>query len=102
MTTVVETPVVSTTVSQSQTTATTTTFPSKTPSVPPQIKRRRLIPIDDVPSPSQTSSKPLALVNIPKPVPLSSVPMHKPLPPAGVQFPLELITVREEIKSFYY
>ncbi|MFS7973183.1 hypothetical protein Hanom_Chr09g00853621 [Helianthus anomalus] len=101
-TTVVGTPVVSTTVSLSQTTATTTTFLSKTSSVPPQIKRRRLIPKDDVSSPSQTSSKSLALVNIPKPVPLSSVPMHKPLPPTGVQFPLELAAVREEIKSFYY
>ncbi|KAJ0938187.1 hypothetical protein HanRHA438_Chr02g0047001 [Helianthus annuus] len=100
-TTVVGTPVVSTAVSLSQTTATTTTFPSKTSSVPPQIKRRRLIHKDDVSSPSQTSSTSLALVNIPKPVPLSSVPMHKPLPPAGVQFPLELEAVREEIKSFY-
>ncbi|MFS7942743.1 hypothetical protein Hanom_Chr06g00491981 [Helianthus anomalus] len=97
----VGTPVVSTTVSLSQTTATTTTFPSETSSVPPQIKRRRLIPKDDVSSPFQTSSKSSALVTIPKPVPLSSVPMHKPLPPAGVQYPLELAAVREEIKSFY-
>ncbi|KAJ0916301.1 hypothetical protein HanPSC8_Chr06g0260061 [Helianthus annuus] len=100
-TTVVGTPVVPTAVSLSQTTITTTTFPSKTSSVPPQIKRRRLIPKDDVTSPSPTSSKPLALFNIPKPVPLSSVPMHKPLPPAGIKFPLELEAVREEIKSFY-
>ncbi|MFS7966226.1 hypothetical protein Hanom_Chr09g00771391 [Helianthus anomalus] len=28
--------------------------------------------------------------------------MQRPLPTAGVQFPLELIAVREEIKSFYY
>ncbi|MFS7919215.1 hypothetical protein Hanom_Chr03g00210151 [Helianthus anomalus] len=28
--------------------------------------------------------------------------MHKPLPPAGVQYPLELAAVREEIKSFYH
>ncbi|MFS7953596.1 hypothetical protein Hanom_Chr07g00620591 [Helianthus anomalus] len=97
---VVGTPVVSTAVSLSQTTATTTTFPSKTSSVPPQIKRRRLTPKDDV-TPSQTSSKSSALVTIPEPVPLSSVPMHKPLPPAGVQYPLELAAVREEIKSFY-
>ncbi|MFS8016625.1 hypothetical protein Hanom_Chr15g01370761 [Helianthus anomalus] len=97
---VVGTPVVSIAVSLSQTTATTTTFPSKTSSVPPQIKRRRLSLKDDV-TPSQTSSKSSALVTIPEPIPLSSVPMHKPLPPAGVQYPLELAAVREEIKSFY-
>ena len=103
MTTVVVTPVVSTVVSQSQSTAytSTTTVPSKTSSVPP-TKRRRLILKDDDTLPPQTSSKSLALVTIPKPVPLSSVPMYKPLPPAGVQFPLEVAAVRDEIKSFYY
>ncbi|MFS7995871.1 hypothetical protein Hanom_Chr12g01123151 [Helianthus anomalus] len=99
---VVGTPVVSTTVSLPQTTATTstTTVPFKTSSAPPQTKKRRLIHKDDDTSPSQTSSKSLALVTIPKPVTLSSVQMQKPLPPAGVQFPLELAAVREEINLF--
>lgn len=59
---------------------------------------------DDDISPPPTSSKPLSLVTIPNPnpIPLSSAQIQKPLPPAGVQFPLELIAVREEIKTFYY
>ncbi|MFS7999450.1 hypothetical protein Hanom_Chr12g01166321 [Helianthus anomalus] len=105
MTTVVETPVVSTTVSQSQTTAThiTPTDPPKTSSAFPKIKRRKVvISDDDSPSPPPKASKSQALVTTSKPIPPSSAQMYKPLPPAGVQFPLELVTVREEIKSFYY
>ncbi|MFS7912955.1 hypothetical protein Hanom_Chr02g00136011 [Helianthus anomalus] len=115
MTTVVETPVVSTTVSQqpsipiTSTTITTnqitTIEPSKTSSASPQPKRRRLILKDDDSSPPPTSSQPLSLVTIPYPVPLSSPQIQKPITditPAGVQYPLELIAVREKIKSFYF
>ncbi|MFS7963377.1 hypothetical protein Hanom_Chr08g00737361 [Helianthus anomalus] len=98
MTTVVETPVVSTAIGQSQTTAShiTTTVPSKTSSDPPSTKRRKvIIPDDDSPSPPPIASKSQALVTIPKPIPLTSAQVQKPLPPAGVTFPLELLAVRE-------
>jgi len=104
MTTVVETPVVSTAISQPpSTTQITTTDPPKTSSASLTIKRRRIfIPDDDSPSPPPTSSQSLSLVTIPNPVPLSSAQILKPIAPAGVKFPLKLIAVREEIKSFYY
>ena len=47
----------------------------------------------------------MSLVTIPNPVPLYSAQVQQPntaITPAGVQFPLELIAVREEIKSFYF
>ncbi|KAJ0445403.1 hypothetical protein HanIR_Chr16g0842511 [Helianthus annuus] len=103
METVVETPVVSTTVSQPSTTQITTTQPTKTPPTSPKHKRRRII-LNVDPSPPQSSTQPLTLVTIPNAVPFSSVQVSNSstaIFPAGVQYPLDLEAVREEIISFY-
>ncbi|MFS7946967.1 hypothetical protein Hanom_Chr06g00542521 [Helianthus anomalus] len=60
--------------------------------------------LEDDTSPLLTSSQPLILATIPNPVLISSVQTHDPntaLVPLGVQYPLDLPAVREEIKSFY-
>ena len=106
VTTVVETPVVSTDVSQTPTTSITTTQPTNTPPTSPKHKRRRItnIVLEDDTSPTPTSTQPLSLITIPNPVPLSSVQLfnqNTAIDPAGVQYPLDLPAVREEIKSFY-
>ncbi|XP_022004270.1 uncharacterized protein LOC110901798 [Helianthus annuus] len=60
--------------------------------------------MEDDTSPTLTSTQPLSLVTIRNPVPLSSVQLfnqNTTIDPAGVQYPLDLPAVREEIKSFY-
>ncbi|XP_021985441.1 proteoglycan 4-like [Helianthus annuus] len=84
----------------------TTTQSIKTPPTSPEPKRRTVnnVVLDDDTSPPQTSIQLLPVVPIPNPVPLSTAQVEKPntaITPASPQYPLELIAVREEIKSFY-
>ncbi|MFS7961965.1 hypothetical protein Hanom_Chr08g00721131 [Helianthus anomalus] len=104
MVTVVETPVVSTVVSQTPSPSNTTTDPIDPSSASPKPKRRKIIPNDNEPSPPPTTSKSSTLITIPSPVPLSSIQVsttNTAMVLASVQYPLELATVRKEIKSSY-